>query len=41
MKNGELYDGDTLDQVWPKQRKLERQWQGGSDPVENPAGALR
>ena len=22
MKNGRLYDGDTLDEVWPRQRKL-------------------
>lgn len=21
MKNGRLYDGDTLDEVWPRQRK--------------------
>jgi len=26
MKNGELYDGDTLDQVWPVQRKLPKFW---------------
>ena len=38
MKNGELFDGDTLDQIWPVQKKLERHWQGGSDPTENPAG---
>jgi cytosine/adenosine deaminase-related metal-dependent hydrolase len=37
MKNGELYEGETLDQIWPKQRKLERQWQWGNDPVESPA----
>jgi Tol biopolymer transport system component len=23
MKNGELFDGDTLDQIWPEQKKLE------------------
>jgi cytosine/adenosine deaminase-related metal-dependent hydrolase len=23
MKNGELFVGDTLDQVWPEQKKLE------------------
>jgi Tol biopolymer transport system component len=23
MKNGELFEGDTLDQVWPEQKKLE------------------
>jgi hypothetical protein len=22
MKNGELFEGDTLDQVWPEQKKL-------------------
>jgi hypothetical protein len=26
MKNGELYEGDTLDQVWPAQKKLEQQY---------------
>jgi len=41
MKNGELYEGDTLNQIWPKRKKLERQWQGGGEPVENPAGVLR
>jgi Tol biopolymer transport system component/imidazolonepropionase-like amidohydrolase len=41
MKNGELYEGDTLDQIWPKQKKLELKWQGGHDPVETPAGAIR
>lgn len=31
MKNGELYEGDTLDQVWPMQKKLEKQywWERG------------
>jgi imidazolonepropionase-like amidohydrolase len=23
MKNGRLYDGDTLDEIWPRQRKQE------------------
>jgi len=26
MKNGELYEGDTLDQVWPVQKKLPAMW---------------
>jgi hypothetical protein len=26
MKNGELYDAETMDQVWPVQRKLPRFW---------------
>jgi imidazolonepropionase-like amidohydrolase len=24
MKNGRLYDGDTLNEIWPRQRVLER-----------------
>ncbi|MEX1128434.1 MAG: amidohydrolase family protein [Vicinamibacterales bacterium] len=26
MKNGELYEGDTLDQIWPVQKKLPTFW---------------
>jgi hypothetical protein len=26
MKNGRLYDANTLDEVWPRQKKLETQW---------------
>ncbi|WP_198683337.1 amidohydrolase family protein [Peristeroidobacter agariperforans] len=26
MKNGRLYDANTLDEVWPLQKKLEAQW---------------
>jgi Tol biopolymer transport system component len=26
MKNGRLYDAETLDEVWPRQRPLEAQW---------------
>ena len=26
MKNGELFEGDTLDQVWPQQKKLPPLW---------------
>ena len=26
MKNGELFEGDTLNQVWPEQKKLEPLW---------------
>lgn len=32
MKNGELYEGDTLDQVWPAQRKLEKQYWWDREP---------
>lgn len=26
MKNGRLYDADTLNEIWPRQRELPRQW---------------
>lgn len=26
MKNGRLYDGDTLDELWPRERPLPTQW---------------
>jgi len=26
MKNGELFEGDTLNQVWPQQKSLPRMW---------------
>ena len=26
MKNGELFEGDTLDQIWPKQKELPKLW---------------
>ena len=26
MKNGELFEGDTLDQVWPVEKKLPKFW---------------
>ena len=32
MKNGELFDGDTLDQIWPVPKKLEKQYWWGTDP---------
>jgi hypothetical protein len=32
MKNGELYEGDTLDQVWPQQKKLPRQYWWDLEP---------
>jgi imidazolonepropionase-like amidohydrolase len=33
MKNGELYEGDTLDTIWPTPRKLEKQyWWEGEPP---------
>ncbi|MBI3473314.1 MAG: PD40 domain-containing protein [Candidatus Solibacter usitatus] len=32
MKNGELYDGDTMNQVWPQQRPLPEQWWWADKP---------
>jgi Tol biopolymer transport system component len=32
MKNGELFDGDTLDEIWPEQRKLPRQYWWDLEP---------
>lgn len=32
MKNGELYDGDTLDQVWPVERPLAPFWWWSAQP---------
>jgi imidazolonepropionase-like amidohydrolase len=41
MKNGELYDGDTLDQIWPDQKKLPRQyWWDLEPPVRKGAPPL-
>jgi Tol biopolymer transport system component len=34
MKNGRLYDGDTLDEVWPRQRRLEREEWVVAEPEE-------
>jgi len=32
MKNGRLYEGDTLNEVWPRQRTLPRMWWWGTEP---------
>ncbi|HEV8482417.1 MAG TPA: amidohydrolase family protein [Blastocatellia bacterium] len=32
MKNGELFEGETLDQVWPSQKKLEKMYWWESQP---------
>jgi len=41
MKNGELYDGETLDQIWPEQKKLPRQyWWDLEPPVRKGAPPL-
>lgn len=37
MKNGELFNGDTMDQVWPSEKALPEQWWWKDQP--KPAGA--
>ena len=32
MKNGELFDGDTLDRIWPSPKALEHQYWWDADP---------
>jgi imidazolonepropionase-like amidohydrolase len=32
MKNGRLYDGNTLDESWPRARTLGPQWWQGQEP---------
>jgi Tol biopolymer transport system component len=36
MKNGRLYKGDTLDEVYPRQKKLIREWYQTPKPVNLP-----
>jgi len=38
MKNGRLYEGDTLNEVWPRQRTLPRMWWWGTEPITKAAG---
>ena len=42
MKNGELYEGDTLDQIWPVQKPLPKFWwwdAASRPPVTAPKGS--
>jgi len=41
MKNGRLYEGDTLDETWPEQRPLERRDWIGVEPPETRVGVGR
>ena len=38
MKNGRLYDGNTLDEVYPRKRPAKFYWQQGDNPADSPAG---
>ena len=33
MKNGRLYEGDTLNEIWPRQRQLPKMWWWGTEPA--------
>jgi Tol biopolymer transport system component len=33
MKNGRLYEGETLNEVWPRQRTLPKMWWWGTEPA--------
>ncbi len=35
MKNGRLYEDDTLDEIWPRNRKLPRPWHHEALPGQN------
>ena len=32
VKNGEIYNGDTLDRVWPSPKRFPTQWWNRADP---------
>ena len=38
MKDGRLYHGNTLDEVWPRERKLPKMWWWDLGPTERPMG---
>jgi len=33
MKNGRLYEGETLNEIWPRQKTLPRMWWWGGEPA--------
>jgi Tol biopolymer transport system component len=41
MKNGELYEAETLDQVWPSQKKLPRQYWWDLEPTPRQGAPVR
>jgi Tol biopolymer transport system component len=40
MKNGRMYDGNTLAEVWPRQRNLGRPWWVAGDPAKVTPGSV-
>ena len=41
MKNGRLYDAGTLNEVWPRQREIPKQWWMYEDAPAAPSGSSR
>ena len=39
MKNGRVYEGNTLDEIWPRQRAMPKQWWMTHDALTPPDGA--
>jgi hypothetical protein len=33
MKNGDMFEGDTMDQIWPSQKKLEKMYWWNHEPA--------
>ena len=40
MRNGRLYDGNTLNEVWPRQRQMTFYWQQGAPSVKAGIGVV-
>jgi hypothetical protein len=39
MKNGRVYEGNTLNEIWPRQRPMPKQWWMTHDALTPEAGA--
>jgi hypothetical protein len=39
MKNGELFNGDTMDQIWPQEKALPEQWWWKDQPKPAASGS--
>lgn len=40
MKNGRMYEGETLDEIWPRKKPLDKQWWWDGSPGGVSAGEL-
>ena len=41
MKNGRLYEGETLNEIWPRQKPLEGMWWTANDAAPVLAPGVR